>query len=306
MANKYLLMLSLGLGIIFQAYVSLNRLQVDKDTRWKFSLILILPLVAFVLPTDTGGYNTYLHVSFYFLIFLFMFVVLFGNKILPIINEESLLILNILFLFDFFYYDYGVLKEFFLNFRVHHHFFAKHGLMIVTEMIMIPSVFVMLEVFIPGKSSRSIKSLFYTWYLIMLSVFLAGAIIKSNLIDFLFQNETTQYSKLAMFSVGMVLINLSNNFVYVASMWPTPVSEDESWSEAIARVNNTMDLLSSRYLNKDLHINESLLLSGALIVMLLLNYYFFKIEEIVIVSFVLVFIQFYYRTFGKKLKQDAG
>ena len=59
------------------------------------------------------------------------------------------------------------------------------------------------------------------WYLIMLSVFLVGALIKSNLIDFIFQNETTPFSIVTMFSVSMVLINLSNNIQYVLSMWPT-------------------------------------------------------------------------------------
>ena len=78
-------------------------------------------------------------------------------------------------------------------------------------------------------------------------------------------------------------------------MWPIPVAK-ESWSEASARVNYTMDLLSSKYLNNDLRINESLLLSGVVIVMLILNYHFFKIEEIIILNLVLVFIQFYYKT----------
>jgi hypothetical protein len=189
--------LLVGIGIVFQSVTLATAARAPQ----KFLLIfafLITSLLAFMPGRDETIYNFSEHLICYFILYMFIFSVAFSQDILPIINENSLLLFNIIFLTNVinFYLPMNLdLSD------------LSNPLPVLLDILLIPSIIVLVNAFLPYSTPKWMKVMFYIWYLMMTASILGTSIYyyatRANMLE-----DDSLLSIITLFTFGMVMLSL--------------------------------------------------------------------------------------------------
>jgi hypothetical protein len=272
----YLSLMLFAAGVLIQIGLMLGR-QIPKDYLLIFGC-LAASMVAFLPGKNESEYNLYAHCVLYIFCFILSCSGIFSRKILPKINERSLLLFNVQFLY------FGIVK---LYPVIGHHPIAFIPLFIAG----ICSLSVLINAIIPVKPPRWAKIYFYAWYLVM-SVGMLFLIFPAGiLLDILSMDRIVKLGWLQCVTSGMIAVYLGLNTLNVFLLIPIP-GKGQSFENRIKDLREHIAMLNSKYEDEQLKPIESILLLCASLGFLLLNHFVIKFENLTIINISLLIVCF--------------
>jgi hypothetical protein len=203
---------------------------------------LIFFLVGFFKAPEVGLYT---HILIGFGIYSGVFGILFRKKIMPVVSEKTLLVLNMALWYLFFTYFPM------LSFKVK----------LLICLILIPmTISVNLMAFIDHIVGFGLTILFYTWFLIMI-VFLGLAQFPFWNLSFFFNKlSAARLGFLDVLLTGMVFSYMAINVIYVLALIPIPYHRGQSFGERWREVRRHARVLIEKYSHQQLRQEEALLI----------------------------------------------
>lgn len=189
--------------------------------------------------------NLYTHVFISLVVFIGVFAIVFRRKILPVVNERTLLVLNLALWYVFLAY-YPIFPQ---------------KLKILICLILIPmTISVNMMAFTDYVVGPALRLLFYMWFLIMI-VFLGLAQFPIwNLSLFFDQMSTGRLGFLDVFLIGMVFCYIATHAIYILILIPIPYDSDRSFKSRWKEVKAHAKVLIEKYSYDQLKQEEALLI----------------------------------------------
>lgn len=187
----------------------------------------------------------YTHILIGFAVYSGVLAILFRKKIMPIVSERTLLVLNMALWYLFFAYSPM--------------FSFKIKLLIC--LILIPmTISVNLMAFVDHVVGPGLTLLFYTWFLVM--------IVSLGLAQFPFWNLSLFFDKISaarlgfvdVLLTGMVFSYIAIHAVYILALIPIPYNDEQSFSERWREVKKHAKVLIEKYSHQQLREEEALLI----------------------------------------------
>ena len=203
----------------------------------------VLALIIGLFRAPELGYYT--HVFIGLTVFVFVFAILFRKKILPVVNERALLVLNLAAWYVFFSYSPVIPQK----------------LRIVIWLIFIPiTISIAMMAFIDYVVGPGFALLLYTWFLIMI-VFLGLAQFPFWNLSFFFDRvSAARLGFLDVLLSGMVFSYIAIHAIYILALIPVPYYEDQSFKNRWKEVKEHAIMLIRRYSPDQLRRGEALLI----------------------------------------------
>ncbi|MFH0875659.1 MAG: hypothetical protein V1859_07005 [archaeon] len=268
MLTPLALSLVFGAGILTQAVVLLGK-KILKD--YKMLLFgLAISLVGLTPGKHESNYNLYMHILFCFLYFAFLFSIYFKKEILPVIDERTLLLFNIILI--------NLVATYLMIWR-------NFILLAIT----LPTLAVLYITFSVNKLNFASKLLLYIWFLIM-NISLIIFKFSFGAMSFFFNEaEITSYSPIDIFLTGMVFLFLVSNAVYIFELIPIP-GKHQSFSDRIKQLKEHICVLVSKYSDEQIKPWFGLFLIVILGGGFYLNFIFHIIPNEILMNFLIVFV----------------
>lgn len=297
MSAMHVPFLLLVLGIFIQSLYLLNGLLLRKDIQLKYILVVVLAFLLILSIKTDARYSLYLHCVYFLYGFILLYSAYFSRYVLPNIHEESLIVLNIIFLFNFFYYflpEYYhflsapnvQLGQMIMTFPEFADFAQANGTRIFIIIFGAPTVLLLFNVLIPGSTPGYIKTILSAWYLFMNAALLIPVLIEGNFFNVLLKQDF-QYNWLQIITTGMVTVTLSLYLLNFLSL--IPIGEN-----GIDRMNNEIELLNSKYLEEDINPVKNFILIVVIVSALMINHYILKFNNIVILNLSILSLPYFY------------
>jgi len=187
----------------------------------------------------------YTHILIAFAVYACVFAILFRKKIMPIVSERTLLVLNMALWYLFLAYFP------FLSFNIK----------VIICLILIPmTISINLMAFIDHVVGPGLTLLFYTWFLVMI-VFLGLAQFPFwNLSFFFDQVSASQLGFVDVLLTGMVFSFIVIHAIYILALIPYPYDNEMSFRERWREVKKHARLLIKKYSHQQLKQEEALLI----------------------------------------------
>ncbi len=241
--------LAFGLGIFVQiALIFHGRLQ-GKDR-----LLLAVCLASFVFGFIPGKneteYRLLPHTLAGYCVVIMMCTFFFKNILLPVLNEEMLLIINLLFLSTL----------------------AAKGWLTIPAIIIvaIPTLMVLAICLWPKKLSSPIKATFAVWYLLMILT-IGIAQFRLMFLDIFSGRAFPQAYLPELFMSGMAFFWLMVQGLYVMLLLPIP-GKHQPLHERIKQIREQLALMAERFGDDQVTANNTLMIFAGLGAILLANY----------------------------------
>jgi hypothetical protein len=187
----------------------------------------------------------YTHILIGFAIYSGIFAILFRKKIMPIVSEKTLLVLNMALWYLFFAYSPM------LPFKIK----------LLICLILIPmTISVNLMAFVDHVVGPGLTLLFYTWFLVM--------IVSLGLAQFPFWNLSLFFDKISaarlgfvdVLLTGMVFSYIAIHVIYILALIPIPYHREQSIGERWREVKKHAKVLIEKYSHQQLRQEEALLI----------------------------------------------
>lgn len=263
MNDPIYLILMFGLGMALQA---MNLLK-DEVNKGKLLIPFLVGFAGFVPGKHESGYNFNSHLFAYFIVFAFCFAILFRDKILSKIDENTVLFFTMAFW-------YVLISKFGLG------IFSSW-----TIFLLIPfSVFAFLDAFINWVIPYVLKVLLYIWFLLMNFVLLVIYFVLP-LWGYFFavKGLLPVVSPLDALLYGGVSLYLIGNFFYLFLIIPIP-GKHQAFKDRIREWKQYIHVLADKYDDYQLKIWEALfifLFFGSIFVM---NYFYHFVSDMILIN----------------------
>lgn len=245
-------------------------------------------------------YNTHNHIIYIIFIFICLFSSYFSRYILPNINDQSVIIMTVIFLFIFYMHFLPKYMAFFSHpLSIGDMQVGVYGLNgFAIKMIRIMQILffgltalLITNALIPGPTPGYLKTIFSVWYLLMQAMILIPALVQGDFWDVIVDNPViTNYVGLIM--LGMVTLDLSINVLNALYIIPIPVFR-ESWQHAIMRAKMQRQLLNSKYSKKNSNPFISFIYAAVTVIALYVSYCILKWDNLIVLSIALLALRYF-------------
>ncbi|MGD9075941.1 MAG: hypothetical protein PVJ69_12080 [Desulfobacteraceae bacterium] len=256
---RIVLCLVFGFGVLLESLLLVGFYTEELGTKLLVSLgagLGFLGVGLFKAP-ELGFYT---HILIGFAVYAAVFALFCRKRIMPIVTEKTLLVLNMALWYLFFAYSP----------------MFSYKIKLLICLILIPmTITINLMAFIDHVVGPGLTLLFYTWFLLMI-VFL-------GLAQFPFWNLSFFFDKLSASRLGFVDVLLTGmvfsyiviHAIYILALIPYPYDRDKSFGERWREVKAHARVLIDKYSHQQLRQDEALLiiviLGGLLFANLLLE-----------------------------------
>lgn len=245
-----------GLGIIVQSIIILginkNFLRNIKTTGLMMALACVLSFLV-KLDNPEVPINTLIHYSF--IIYSILFGLAFMGKILPVIQERTMLLFTILFWYGWIAHFESVAMIF------------NNQFLLIAIIPTLISVFASLSPYVLPKFIRIIQ---YMWYLVITLSF-SFILMNGYFWETLKLNIPNGISNLDLFLSGYIGLFIVTNIFYLYFFIPIPCKH-QSMKERMKILKEYLSLLIKKYNNNQLKPIYSLLYIAVFSLILYLNY----------------------------------
>ncbi len=255
-----------AVGIIAEAFLLLGR--VDKKDIFLMGVDVVLSAVGFIPSKDEWSGSEYafvMHFSIAAVFFAVGYALTFKKRLMPIIDEQLLLIFNILFI-----YIYAIQGG-----------FEQFSLMLIPIIFMTAAVFV--NAFLHTPITRMWKIIFYIWFLVMTVAFAVMQFSFNNLGAFLNGGADIYFLPVGTLLSGMASLYIAIHLFYLYRLVPIP-SGDERWSEIIKDWKADLDLIVERYSTVEGTVTSTAIIVIILGGLLAINYFFNFLSPVFLLS----------------------
>jgi hypothetical protein len=241
---RILLCVVFGFGVVLESLLLVGFYTEELGTKLLVSLgggLVFLGVGLFKAP-ELGFYT---HILVGLAVYAAVFGLLFRKRIMPIVSERTLLVLNMALWYLFFAYPPM--------------FSFKIKLLIC--LILIPmTISVNLMAFVDHVVGPGLTLLFYTWFLVML-VFLGLAQFPFwNLSLFFDKLSTSRLGFVDVLLTGMVFSYIVIHAIYIVALIPYPYDKEKSFRERWREVKEHARMLIEKYSHQQLRQEEALLI----------------------------------------------
>lgn len=225
-------------------------------------------------------YNPYEHFWFVMIIYTCAYNVFCNKKILPTINEYTLLIFNIIFLYYFFH-------------LINWDYLSAHAKLFLLIFFLVPSFFVLINAFIPGTISDITKLSLYIWYLLISAALLfmlySPIILKIAVHDYYYS-----FSWITMLTMGMVTFCFIIDIANIALLTPISLSKTQTYSERLENIRAHINMLCSKFEDEKLNVMHTLAIVFLVLGALLANQFYLHFSALLVVNFVVLAQRYFY------------
>ncbi|MDX2163933.1 MAG: hypothetical protein SFW07_00775 [Gammaproteobacteria bacterium] len=264
-----------SMGVLLQAILILRSVMDFSSGLLSFSKAFGVSLLAFLPITSEQHYDFYSHYNGAIMFFMCAFSAMNNKKILPIISERYLILVNMIFL----YYVFGGVVS--LVSRM-----DTVDAIFVAEAIFLPTIAVLVNGLVPIRIPEWVKGCFYLWYLFMASVLLFIVMLPTYFVV-MQQEHMTYLFWFNLFSLGMLTLSLSVDVVNTLLIVPIP-GRHQTFAERWANVKMHFKLLSSKYEDDDLEPIKTLILVVVVPLIFVSNTYFLHLNDFLVTSVVFI------------------
>ena len=287
---RILLCVIFGFGVVVESLLLVGLMAKDLGIGFLTSLgggLVFFGIGLFKAP-ELGFYT---HILIGFAIYSGVFAILFRKKIMPIVSERTLLVLNM-----------ALWYVFLANFPM---FSFKIKLLIC--MVLIPlTIGVNLMAFVDHVVGPGLTLLFYTWFLVM--------ILSLGLFQFPFWNLSLFFGKIGAAKLGfmnalltgMVFSYIVIHMFYILALIPIPYYKEQSFSQRWREVKKHAKLIIEKYSHQQLRQEEALLIVLILGGLLAANLFFQLIPDHLVINFLIVIVpQFISERFSATVQRSS-
>ncbi len=252
---RVFLCIAFGFGVVLESMLLVGLGEEGLVPTVLTSLAIAVPTsVFFYLYAAELGLHT--HVLICFVIFLFFFGLMLKKKILPVVNEKTLLVLNIALWYVF---------------LIHYPSFSSTLNFIICLILVPMTVATLVMAFIDHVVGPALTLVFYVWFLVMI-VFLGLAQFPVwNLALFFDQLGPSPTGLMDVLLTGMLFSYIATNAIFVVVLIPYPWSEDQAFEERWEEVKDHAKTLIKKFSHDQLKPKESSLIILVLGGLLMLN-----------------------------------
>jgi hypothetical protein len=271
---RILLCVVFGFGVFLESLILVGLKA--KSLGIGFLVSLCGGLVSFAVGLfKAPEFGFYTHILIGLAIYSGIFAILFRKKIMPIVNERTLLVLNMALWYLFLAY-----------FPM---FSFKVKLLIC--LVLIPmTIGVNLMAFIDHVVGPGLTLLFYTWFLVM--------ILSLGLFQFPFWNLSLFFGKIGAdrlgfmnaLLTGMVFSYIVIHMFYILALIPIPYYRAQSFRQRWSEVKKHAKLIIEKYSHQQLRQEEALLIVLILGGLLAANLLFQLITDHLVINFLIVIV----------------
>lgn len=249
-------------------------------------------LIGLVPGKHENIYNPDLHIIYFFIIFMFVFNLKTNKKVLPAINEQSLIFFNIMFL----YYYVLAFFPYLSNWNDSNIFFK-----IMTMIILLPSMVVIYSGFTNYEKPIWLKLSFYLWYLAM-----AAGILSFVIIPIIYEVYRDQYilnlSWLTAFTLGMITLWFCIDLFNILLLMPL-TNKNQTWEQRKANIKAHIQMLQSKFLDEEVSALNNFTMIIFVTVVLIANALYFHFNDLLVVNLAVLAQRYVYGSiiveFGK-------
>lgn len=264
------IILFFGLGVALEAFTILRKNEglPSRENLWKFFGVFIISLVAFIKGKREVGYHLDTHLFGYFVMVAVMTVLLFQEKILPVIKERTMLVFTLVFWYLLFAaFGQGI----FLN-----------------PLLSIPlafTVMVFLNAFTDWELNAFFKISLTVWFFLMVLV-MSWMTVVAPLLGILENPDALSHGWEA-FAYGISFVYFIAYYIYLFLLIPIP-GKRQSMKSRLEELRKYVSLLLSKYDRSQIQLHESLLVIVLAIIIFGLNIAYHFMEPVLLVSSVFV------------------
>jgi hypothetical protein len=280
---RILLCVVFGFGVFLESLLLVGFYAEELGIKLLVSLVvgLLFLGIGLIKVPELGLYT---HILIAFAVYACVFAILFRKKVMPIVSEKTLLVLNMAPWYLFSAYSPS------LPFKVK----------LFICLILIPmTISVNLMAFIDQVVGAGLTLLFYTWFLIMI-VFLGLAQFPFwNLSFFFDQISASRLGFLDVLLTGMVFSYIVTHAIYILALIPYPYDKEMTFKERWREVKEHARVLINKYSHQQLRQEEALLIVLILGGLLATNLFLQLIpDHLAINSLIVIVPQFISRRFS--------
>jgi hypothetical protein len=280
---RIILCVVFGFGVVLESLLLVGFTAEELGTKLLISLAAGLAFfgVGLLKAPEVGLYT---HIFIGFTVFTGVFGIFSRKKIMPVVSEKTLLVLNMALWYLFFAYSPM--------------FSFKIKLLIC--LILIPmTISVNLMAFIDHVVGPGLTLLFYTWFLLMI-VFLGLAQFPFwNLSFFFDQISASRLGFVDVLMTGMVFSYIVIHAIYIMALIPIPWYRNQPLEERWREVRKHARMLIAKYSHQQLRQEEALLIILILGGLLVANLFLELIPDHLAINTLIVIVpQFISRRFS--------
>jgi hypothetical protein len=241
---RILLCIVFGFGVLLESLLLVGFYAEELGIKLLVSLAvgLLFLGVGLIKAPELGLYT---HILISLAVYACVFAILFRKKIMPIVSEKTLLVLNMALWYLFFAYSP------FLPFKIK----------LLICLILIPmTISVNLMAFIDHVVGPGLTLLFYTWFLIMIVLLGLGQFPFWNLSFFFDQISASRLGFVDVLLTGMVFSYIVMHAIYILALIPYPYDKEMSFGERWREVKEHARVLIEKYSHQQLRQQEALLI----------------------------------------------
>lgn len=241
---RILLCVVFGFGVVLESLllVGLNA----EELAIGFLVSLVAGLVFFAIGLfKAPELGFYTHILIGFAVYSGFFAILFRRKIMPIVGEKTLLVLNMALWYLFF--AYAPMFPFKIK-------------LLICLILMPMTISVNLMAFVNHVVGPGLTLLFYTWFLVMIVSLGIAQFPFWNLSLFFHKISATRLGFVDALLTGMVFSYIVIHAFYILALIPIPYSKEQSFRERWREVKNHAKVLIEKYSHQQLRQEEALLI----------------------------------------------
>lgn len=261
-----------GIGILIQTIYLTGNLLTKREFQKKMGWALLFSLFGFLIndKNHPTAYDLNAHLVLAMFIFMFSFSGYFSQFILPVIHRQSLIILNIIFIYTF----YPIILTGNIYFQI---------------LVFSMTSLLLLDIFIKFKTPGFFKMFFSLWYLFMEAGLLLPLLMNSDLSTILHNQPTNEYWYKCIL-LGMITVDVVLNVFNIIYIFPIPLRE--SFDQFYQRIYGQYCLLCSKYKDDEYNPIANLALIVVLSLMVFINVNFLHLNYFFIISFTLLGLRY--------------
>jgi hypothetical protein len=233
-----------GFGVLLESLLLVGFYAEELGIKLLVSLVggFIFLGIGLIKAPELGIYT---HILIAFAVYACVFAIVFRKKIMPIVSERTLLVLNMALWYLFFAYS---------------SMFSFHIKLLICLILIPMTISVNLMAFIDHVVGPGLTLLFYTWFLIII-VFLGLAQFPFwNLSFFFDQISASQLGFVDVLLTGMVFSYIVIHAIYILALIPYPYDKEMTFKERWREVKEHARVLINKYSHQQLRQEEALLI----------------------------------------------
>jgi len=271
---RILLCVIFGFGVVVESLLLVGLMAKDLGIGFLTSLgggLVVFGIGLFRAPEI----DIYTHILIGLTSYSAVFAILFRKKIMPIVSEKTLLVLNM------------ALWYLFLAYSPMFPFKVK----LLICLVLIPmTVSVSLMAFIDHVVGPGLTLLFYTWFLVIIVSIGLAQFPFWKLSFFFGKISAARFGSVNVLLTGMVFSYIVIHIFYILALIPIPYYKEQSFEERWREVKKHANLIIEKYSHQQLRKDEALLIVLILGGLLAANLLFQLIPDHLVINSLIVIV----------------